>query len=219
VLSNHDVTRPVTRYGRADTSFAHGGALHGAPSDPELGYRRARAAALLAMALPGGLYVYQGEELGLPEVEDLPDELRQDPMYARSGGANPGRDGCRVPLPWSGDEPPFGFSPDPVRPWLPQPESWRKLSAEAQLPDLDSMLNLYRAGLRLRRSLLGDGTLSWLPYDPTVLAFTRDSGLTCVTNLGAEAVPLPAGEILLTSGPLEDGALPPDTTAWLAPPG
>ncbi len=217
VLSNHDVTRPVTRYGRADTSFAHGGALHGTPSDAELGYRRARAAALLAMALPGGLYVYQGEELGLPEVEYLPDELRQDPMYARSGGTNPGRDGCRVPLPWSGDEPPFGFSPGRTEPWLPQPESWRKLSAEAQLPDLDSMLNLYRAGLRLRRSYLGDGTLSWLPYSPAVLAFTRDSGLTCMTNLGAEAVPLPAGEILLTSAPLEDGALPPDTTAWLAP--
>jgi alpha-glucosidase len=121
-----------------------------------------------------------------------------------------------VPLPWSGDEPPFGFSPGAARPWLPQPESWRKLSAEAQLADLDSMLNLYRAGLRLRRELLGDGTLHWLPYDPAVLAFTRDSGLTCVTNLGTEAVRLPAGEVLLTSGPLEDGALPPDTTAWLA---
>ncbi|NRQ38407.1 glycoside hydrolase family 13 protein [Nonomuraea sp. NN258] len=216
VLSNHDVTRPVTRYGRADTSFAHGGRLHGSPSDPELGYRRSRAAALLAMALPGSVYVYQGEELGLPEVEDLPDDLRQDPMYARSGGTNPGRDGCRIPLPWSGEEPPFGFGGDD--PWLPQPESWRKLTAEAQRTDLDSMLNLYRTGLGLRRDLLGDGTLTWLELGPEVVAFTRDSGLVCVANLSTRAVPLPAGTVALSSGPLDDGLLPPDTTAWLTPP-
>ncbi|MEV4572924.1 glycoside hydrolase family 13 protein [Nonomuraea jabiensis] len=214
VLSNHDVTRPVTRYGRADTTFAHGGRLHGTPSDLELGYRRARAAALLAMALPGSVYVYQGEELGLPEVEDLADELRQDPMYARSGGTNPGRDGCRVPLPWSGEEPPFGFGAG--TPWLPQPEGWRKLTAEAQRTDLGSMLNLYRTALGLRRDLLGDGTLTWLPAEGDVLAFTRDSGLTSVTNLGPGPVPLPAGRLLLASGALEDGALPSDTTAWLA---
>ncbi|MFC4114916.1 alpha-amylase family glycosyl hydrolase [Nonomuraea zeae] len=213
VLSNHDVTRPVTRYGRADTSFAHGGALHGSPSDLELGYRRARAAALLAMALPGSVYVYQGEELGLPEVEDLPDDLRQDPMYARSGGTNPGRDGCRIPLPWSGEEPPYGFGAG--TPWLPQPESWRKLTVEAQRTDLGSMLNLYRTGLGLRRELLGDGTLAWLDLGPDVLAFTRDSGLTCVTNLGAGPVPLPPGEVALASGQLEDGLLPSDTTVWL----
>ncbi|MFI7697760.1 glycoside hydrolase family 13 protein [Nonomuraea sp. NPDC049480] len=213
VLSNHDVTRPVTRYGRADTAFEHGGRLHGAPSDPELGYRRARAAALLSMALPGSVYVYQGEELGLPEVEDLPDELRQDPMYARSGGTNPGRDGCRVPLPWSGEEPPFGFGAG--TPWLPQPEGWRKLTAEAQRTDLGSMLNLYRAALRLRRECLGDGALTWLPMGEQVLAFRRDSGLTCVANLGADPVRLPAGEVVLASGRLVDGALPADTTAWL----
>ncbi|MEV4172259.1 glycoside hydrolase family 13 protein [Nonomuraea sp. NPDC049709] len=213
VLSNHDVTRPVTRYGRADTSFAHGGALHGTPSDPELGYRRARAAALLAMALPGSVYVYQGEELGLPEVEDLPDEVRQDPMYARSGGTNPGRDGCRIPLPWSGEEPPFGFGTG--TPWLPQPESWRKLTAEAQRTDLDSMLNLYRTGLGVRRDLLGDGTLTWLSLGEEVLAFTRDSGLTSITNLGKEPIPLPAGTVVLASGVIEDGLLPSDTTVWL----
>ncbi|SEN14852.1 glycoside hydrolase family 13 protein [Nonomuraea pusilla] len=235
VLSNHDVTRPVTRYGRADTAFEHGGRLHGTPSDLELGYRRARAAALLAMALPGSVYVYQGEELGLPEVEDLPDEVRQDPMYARSGGTNPGRDGCRVPLPWSGDGPPFGFGPGPVpgtgpgtgaeagaspaAPWLPQPESWRKLTAEAQAGDLGSMLNLYRSGLALRRDLLGDGTLTWLPSAADVLAFTRDSGLACVANLGRTPVPLPPGQVVLSSGPLDEGELPPDTTAWVLPPG
>jgi alpha-glucosidase len=218
VLSNHDVTRPVTRYGRADTTFAHGGRLHGVPSDPELGYRRARAAALLAMALPGSVYVYQGEELGLPEVEDLPDDQRQDPMYHRSGGANRGRDGCRVPLPWAGDEPPFGFGLGGARTWLPQPDSWRKVTAEAQSADLGSMLNLYRTALAHRRDLLGDGMLKWLTMGPDVLAFTRESGLTCVSNLGAAPVPLPPGRVLLTSGPLEDGALPSDTTVWLTSP-
>ena len=107
VLSNHDVVRHVTRYG--------GGAL---------GVRRARAAALLMLALPGGAYVYQGEELGLPEVHDLPDEVRQDPTFLRTGGAERGRDGCRVPIPWSGSASPFGFGPAGRRPWLPQPSTW-----------------------------------------------------------------------------------------------
>lgn len=109
VLANHDVTRTVTRYGRADTGFDFKTKAHGIPTDLELGTRRARAAALLTLALPGSVYLYQGEELGLPEVEDIPAELLQDPMYFRSGGTDPGRDGCRVPLPWSGDAPPYGF--------------------------------------------------------------------------------------------------------------
>ncbi|SDR21403.1 alpha-amylase family glycosyl hydrolase [Thermostaphylospora chromogena] len=214
VLSNHDVVRVVTRYGRADTSWDHADRRDGAPSDLELGYRRARAAALLAMALPGGVYIYQGEELGLPEVDDIPDELRQDPIWTRSGHTVPGRDGCRVPLPWSGEEPPFGFSTG--TPWLPQPEAWRKLTVEAQEADLGSMLNLYRTALRLRRDLLGDGTLTWVESDPHVIAFTRDSGVTCVVNFGPDPAPLPPHEkILLTSVPLTAPTLPPDTAAWL----
>ncbi|WP_301174329.1 glycoside hydrolase family 13 protein [Actinomadura geliboluensis] len=211
VLSNHDVVRPVTRYGRADTSFDLQDRRHGAPTDRALGVRRARAAALLAMALPGAVYLYQGEELGLPEVEDLPDDLRQDPIWTRSGHTDPGRDGCRVPLPWSGDEPPFGFGGDP---WLPQPPDWKDLTVEAQDADPGSMLRLYRDALALRREHLGDGTLTWLPSADGVLAFTRDSGLTCVLNLGDAPVPL-TGEVLLASGPLPDGQLPPDTAAWL----
>jgi alpha-glucosidase len=126
VLSNHDVTRPVTRYGRADTSFSFEAKRPGVPTDLELGTRRARAAALLAMSLPGSMYIYQGEELGLPEVEDIPAERRQDPMYFRSGGLDPGRDGCRVPLPWAGDRPPYAFSPpgSTRRLWLDQPADW-----------------------------------------------------------------------------------------------
>src|SRR5690348_12880611 len=130
VLSNHDVTRPVTRYGREDTAFAFETKRAGTPTDLERGTRRARAAALLTMALPGSMYVYQGEELGLPEVEDIPDHLRRDPMWHRSGGVDPGRDGCRVPIPWSGAEPPYGFSDGGVVPWLEQPGDWGSLTVE-----------------------------------------------------------------------------------------
>ena len=156
VLTSHDEIRPVTRYGRADDELVlHHRRRRARSSDLALGTRRARAAAMLMLALPGGAYVYQGEELGLPNVDDLPDEVLQDPMFLRSGGELRGRDGCRVPLPWSGQAPPFGFSPDGVTPWLPQPESWRDLTVEAQDGDPASMLTLYRAALRLRRETPG----------------------------------------------------------------
>jgi alpha-glucosidase len=216
VLSNHDVTRHVTRYGRANTSFDFGDRQHLAPTDFELGTRRARAAALLTTSLPGGVYVYQGEELGLWEVEDLDDDLRQDPVHARSGGADRGRDGCRIPIPWGGGEPPFEFGDDSA--WLPQPEAWRDFTAEVEAADPDSMLSLYRAALRLRRSesALGDGHLTWRDLGPGVLAFSRDPGFTCVVNLSDAAIALPAHDsVLLTSAPLHDGELPSDTAAWL----
>ena len=214
VLSNHDVTRPVTKYGRPDTSFSHQDRKHGMRTDLVLGERRARAAALLAMALPGAVYVYQGEELGLPEVEDLPDDLLQDPIFTRSSGTDRGRDGCRVPLPWSGKEPPFGFGTG--IPWLPQPADWKNLTVESQHDDQNSMLTLYRNGLRIRRTELGDGTLTWLDSAPGVLAFRRDSGLRCITNLTMAPVDLPPyDELLLTSSPLDGVQLPPDTTVWL----
>jgi alpha-glucosidase len=200
VLSNHDVTRHVTRYG--------GG---------EAGTRRARAAALMVFALPGGAYVYQGEELGLEEVLDLPDALRQDPTFRRTGGEDIGRDGCRVPIPWSGDAPPFGFSPPGGEPWLPQPAHWKDLTAEREAADPDSMLALYRTALALRRQspALGDGSLTWLDSPPGVLAFRRSPEFTCVVNLSPDPVPL-SGEILLASAPIPGAALPPDTAAWLA---
>ena len=118
------------------------------------------------LALPGGAYVYQGEELGLPEVEDIPEEMLQDPVWRQSGGEDRGRDGCRVPLPWSGQAPPFGFSPADAKapPWLPQPRDWKALSVEAQQSDPASTLRLYQDALRLRHELpaLGDGTLTWV---------------------------------------------------------
>ncbi|MEY9845939.1 glycoside hydrolase family 13 protein [Streptacidiphilus sp. MAP5-3] len=220
VLANHDITRTVTRYGRADTGFDFATKAHGIPTDLELGTRRARAAALLSLALPGSVYLYQGEELGLPEVEDLPAEVIEDPMYHRTAGADPGRDGCRVPLPWSGSEPPFGFSgPGSAATWLPQPPDWAPRTAGSQADDPDSMLQLYRKALHLRRThpALGDGTMTWLPGDPAVLAFTRNgTGFTCVANLGKAPAPLPPHRaVLLASGPLPDGQLPPETAAWL----
>ncbi len=216
VLSNHDVTRPVTRYGRQETGFSFATREHGLPLDLELGTRRARAAALLCLALPGAAYLYQGEELGLWEVEDIPTHLLQDPMYHRSGGADPGRDGCRVPLPWSGVEPPFGFTT--ATPWLPQPMGWKDLTVEAQTGDPHSMLELYRLALRIRgaETGLGDGVLRWLDAPDGVLAFSREGGFTCVVNLSSVAVALPPHEaVLLASQPLDPTLLPPDTAAWL----
>jgi alpha-glucosidase len=221
VLSNHDVPRHVTRYGRVDTSFTLDFRQLGVPTDLALGTRRARAAILLNLALPGSVYVYQGEELGLEEVEDIPDELRQDPMFFRTHGENLGRDGCRVPIPWSGAEPPFGFSPAnaSAEPWLPQPAHWAQRTVEVETGDPDSMLELYRTALRIRRSQrsLGDGVIAWLPSPAGVLAFARgpQADVSCVVNISDAAVDLPAGKLLLTSGPLEGGMLPPDTAAWL----
>jgi alpha-glucosidase len=220
VLSSHDETRHVTRFGRAYTGAGFGGAaVTASPSDLDLGLRRARAAALLTLALPGSAYLYQGEELGLPEVEDLPEEALQDPTWERSGHTDRGRDGCRVPLPWAGDHPPFGFTAEGVVPWLPQPPAWSPLTVAAQDADPDSTLSLYRAALRLRRALpeLHTAPLSWRPSGDDVLAFDRGPGFACVVNLSARPVAL-EGHVLLASGPCS-GDLPPDTAVWLSSPG
>ncbi|MFC8076885.1 glycoside hydrolase family 13 protein [Streptomyces sp. NPDC057307] len=225
VLSNHDTIRHVTRYGREDTSFEMGDKRLSDPSDPVLGRRRARAAALLTMALPGGVYVYQGDELGLPEVQDIPDALIQDPTFARSLGTDRGRDGCRVPLPWTGATASLGFSPDgaPAAPWLPQPADWAAMSVEAQLDDPDSVLTLYREALALRRArLVGlPETLALADAGADTVCFDRPGGFRCLVNIGTEAVAVPAGaRVLLSSGPVArdaDGVLrvPADTCVWL----
>ncbi|MFJ7291157.1 glycoside hydrolase family 13 protein [Streptomyces collinus] len=220
VLSNHDVMRHPSRYGRAaerswtvDTRYEPEG-----PLDLALGTRRARAAALLMLALPGGAYVYQGEELGLPEVEDLPESALQDPIWERSGHTDRGRDGCRVPIPWSGPAAPYGFGTG-AKPWLPQPDDWAGLSVEAQTGDPASLLELYRAALRIRRDhpALGDGGMTWLDTPEGVLAFGREPGFVCVVNLSGAPYELPAHTaLLLAGGPVEGGVLEPDQAVWLA---
>ncbi|KNB52819.1 glycoside hydrolase family 13 protein [Streptomyces caatingaensis] len=208
VLSNHDVVRHTTRYG--------GG---------ERGTRRARAAALLMLALPGSAYVYQGEELGLPEVVDLPDAVRQDPAFFRGDGQEGTRDGCRVPIPWEGAEAPYGFGP--AGSWLPQPAEWRHLSVAAQSGDPRSTLELYRSALALRRRLpgLGDGPMSWhatgdgdAGVPEGVLAFSRP-GFACTLNtLGIEVELTVPGRPVLATAPLEFTGgtvrLPAETCVW-----
>jgi alpha-glucosidase len=216
VLGNHDVARPVTRLGSPAA---------------------ARAAALLQLALPGSAYIYQGEELGLPEVSDIPDAARQDPAFYRTGGKRLGRDGCRVPLPWSSSGPSLGFSGTSsgrsAAAWLPQPTGWGAFSVEAQRDDPASFLSLYQAALRLRRShpaLGGTGPLRWLDGGvsgterlalPAQLHFRREPGFELFANLAPDPVPAPPHrEVLLSSSPLDDAggaaSVPPGTTVWLA---
>jgi alpha-glucosidase len=198
VLSNHDRPRHVTRYG-------------GGP----VGLRRARAAALLQLALPGAAYLYNGDELGMPD-DELPDEALQDPIWERSGHAERGRDACRIPMPWAGSEPPYGFSSSSST-WLPMPEGWAALTAEAQTGDPASIQSLYRSALRLRATspaFAGEG-FDWLPGPDGCLAFRRPGGLVCLVNLSGSALPLPEGRVLLASADLGDGVLPDDTAVWL----
>ncbi|GGK80867.1 glycoside hydrolase family 13 protein [Mangrovihabitans endophyticus] len=216
VLSNHDVTRHVTRYGRAETTFSFELNLDGTPVDVELGTRRARAAALLSLSLPGGTYIYQGEELGLWENENIPPEQFQDPMWGRRGHS---RDGCRVPLPWRGDEPPFGFSPpDSAAPWLPQPPEWKDRTAQAQTGDPNSMLELYRSAITLRRAEPGLHTdaMGWLDVGPKAIGYTRGPAFACIVNMSGAPLALPEFQTcLLASSPLDGVLLPPDTAVWL----
>jgi alpha-glucosidase len=221
VLGNHDTPRQVTRYGRATTSAPTREEQATAPAtDVDLGTRRARAAALLLLALPGPAFLYAGEELGLPDVDDLPDEVIDDPVWRRSGFTIRGRDGCRVPLPWAGDTSPFGFSPPGVRTWLPQPAAWASLTVEAQERDPGSMLALYRAALALRYAHPGlpGGDFHWLPAPAGVLAFERDAGFRCVVNISGGPLSLPAGFVVLLRsdrGAAPGDPLPANATAWL----
>ena len=223
VLSNHDVVRHVSRLGLPVGTTRPNGIGVGDPQpDPVLGLRRARAATALMLALPGSAYLYQGEELGLPDSTDLPDDVRQDPTWRRSGHTERGRDGARVPMTWEGDRPSYGFGPS-AQSWLPQPPTYGALAVDRQLGREGSTLELYRALLAARRERgLGVGSLSWLGgYSDEVLAFVNapaaGEGVLVITNFGAEPVAVPAGaQTLISSGPLGDGGLiPTDTTVWL----
>ena len=226
VLSNHDVIRHATRlaYPQVDGDSPSGGiGIDDPQPDPALGLRRARAATTVMLALPGSAYLFQGEELGLPEATRLPDESRQDPTWERSGHTIRGRDGCRVPVPWSGTEPSYGFSPAGAS-WLPQPGEWAALSADRQEAVPESTLELYRTLLHERRGLrLGRGSLTWLEDHPAdVLAFTVSTPdgtkILILANLGTTAIPLPKGaQVIVASDELSgDGEVPEDVTVWAA---
>ncbi|HEY4267235.1 MAG TPA: glycoside hydrolase family 13 protein [Galbitalea sp.] len=219
VLSNHDVIRHSSRLGLnppPPQGLGVGPATEPKP-DAALGLRRARAETLMMFALPGSSYLYQGEELGLPEDTELPDSARQDPTFYRNHGEYYGRDGCRVPLPWEADAPAYGFNATGAS-WLPQPAEWSRFARDAEESRADSTLRLYRDSLALRRQLgLGGGTLEWLEgYADDVIAL-RNGAVTVLCNLGTNPVSLPPGSILASSEPLDQArALPTDTTVWLA---
>jgi alpha-glucosidase len=225
VLSNHDVIRHASRFGLDQSLPRPNGIREGDPQpDAALGLRRARAATAMMLALPGGAYLYQGEELGLPEHTTMPAEYRQDPTFLRTDGRITGRDGCRAPMPWVKDAPSLGFGPG-ATPWLPQPEAYADLAVDQQDAVPGSTLELYRELLRTRRSLgLARGALCWDERGTAaVLAFrvrTENSGeILVLTNTAAEDVALPPGEVLLGSGPLtDDRRIPTDTTVWVRMP-
>jgi alpha-glucosidase len=214
VLSNHDIVRQVTRYGLPQELDARDWLLDGDRSllDQDLGLQRARAAALLMLGLPGSAYLYQGDELGLPEVDDLPLSELEDPTWARSGHTRKGRDGCRVPIPWSIAGSSYGFGANGS--WLPQPTNWGTWSVEAQEGKTGSTLELYREAIRRRKEhLAGTEAFDWVDAGDDILAFDRQ-GVRVMVNLGQDSVPLSDGEILLSSAEVT-GYLPPDTAVWI----
>jgi alpha-glucosidase len=216
VLSNHDVVRHASRLAlTAENPQGHGiGPDSPGKPIPEIGLRRARAATTVMLALPGSSYLYQGEELGLPEVIDIPGEARQDPTWFRTNGVRYGRDGCRVPIPWEADAPAYGFN-ETGQSWLPQPDEWATLARDAQEDDPSSTLALYRTLLAARREHgLGAGTLEWIDLPGDVLAF-RNGDVTVVANLGSESIALPDSTVIAASGFIADGKLPADTAVWL----
>ncbi|WP_291049571.1 glycoside hydrolase family 13 protein [Herbiconiux sp.] len=228
VLSNHDVVRHASRLALTAENLQGAGIGPNSPGlpDPVVGLRRARAATAVMLALPGSAYIYQGEELGLPEVIDLPDSARQDPTWFRTNGEKYGRDGCRVPIPWEAGAPSYGFGPTAAS-WLPQPGDWDGFARDQQSGVAGSTLELYRLALSLRARFAlgvgtgsGTGTVEWLSgYGPDVIAF-RTNGVTVISNLGAAPVELPVEtrteDVLLCSEALTEPALPTDTTVWLA---
>lgn len=217
VLSNHDVIRHATRYGLPadiDQNSWYVKNRFDPKVDEELGAKRARAATLLLLALPGSTYLYQGEELGLFEVLDIPSELMQDPQWFRGEGKLKSRDGCRVPLPWTQEGSSFGFGSNGSH--LPQPQWFENFAVERQESDENSSLKLYQKALKLRAGLVCPEELKWkFSLKSGVLEFARPNGWRCLTNFTDKPVKLGKGELLLTSSPLENGMLPGNSTAWL----
>ncbi len=223
VLSNHDVIRHATRmvipgYGLSADGFGDENRWYvenrlNHNLDLDLGLRRAKAASLLIMALPGSTYIYQGEELGLHDVLDIPSDQMQDPQWFRGEGKLKSRDGCRVPLPWESTGSSFGFGPGGSH--LPQPSWYADVAVSVQEQNPNSTLNLYRQALKLRSSLVTDEELTWLDSPDQTLCFARPNGWVCFTNFGDEPVQLPDGELLVASAEVVNGKLAGPATAWL----
>jgi alpha-glucosidase len=224
VLNNHDVVRSVDRFDlglglSGGTTLERQGDVK--KLNLERGRKRAVAGALLMLALPGGAYIYQGEELAVPEARDIPEDRLTDPRWAMSGFTDRGRDGCRVPLPWKKSSVgAFGFSDNskltPNDAWLPQSNNWGNFSVESQEHDESSPLNLYRQALKIRKLHpgLGDGSINWLEVNENVVAFSRPGGFVCYVNLG-EAIELPKNaRVLLSSQRLVNNLIPTDTAVW-----
>ena len=222
VMSNHDVIRHATRlaipgYGKSADGFGDENSWYvqnrlNPGLDLEVGLSRAKAATLLILALPGSTYIYQGEELGLHEVLDIPSESMQDPQWHRGEGKLKSRDGCRVPLPWTSQGSSFGFGAGGSH--LPQPAWFSELSVESQQQG-DTTLNLYRRAINLRKKMLKSEDINWLKSEPGTISFERD-GLICITNFGEEEISLPAANLLISSAPVSAGKLPANATAWLS---
>lgn len=220
VMSNHDVVRATTRYGYGPEVNVENGVGYDDPQpDRELGLTRAKAMAVFTMGLPGSMYIWQGEELGLPEVVDLPDEAREDPTWFRSGKTVRGRDGCRVPIPWEAAAPNFGFGTGDT--WLPQPKYWAHYAADIQVDDPDSTFNLYRSTLARRRELsLGSGSIAWEDAPNSETLVVRNGKIRLVLNMGDEPVSISdATEVVASSAKLmvQDGRVqvPANTGAWI----
>ncbi|MEY4109330.1 MAG: hypothetical protein RJB35_644, partial [Actinomycetota bacterium] len=215
-LSNHDQIRHATKMGlnpavnRRDWMLTNGTSY---PLDKESGTNNGLAATLYILALPGSTYMYQGEELGLHEVTDIPESQIQDPQYLRNHKIDKGRDGCRVPLPWTKSGSSFGFGTGGAH--LPQPNWFGDYSVEVEERDAHSPLAIYRRALELRKDLQTKEEIKWhKTSDVSVLHFSRPNGWNCITNFRAQEYAMPKGEILISSKPLVNGKIPAGTTVW-----
>jgi alpha-glucosidase len=220
VLNNHDVIRHASRfggdYGRATASDGVG--VNQPQPDAKLGLKIAKGATLFMLGLPGASYLYQGEELGLPEHTTLENKYRQDPTFARTNGQRVGRDGCRIPLPWVPEGNSSGFS-ESGKSWLPQPSSYKELARSIQEKNPESTLSFYKTALGLRKQLgLGEGSFGWLAghQGPETLGY-ENSGVKVLYNFGVQPVDLSSFEILISSQPLSGKQLANNQCAWIKP--
>ncbi len=216
-LSNHDQIRHATKFGLDKSVDRRLWMLSDGKSaelDRETGTKRALAATLFILALPGSTYLYQGEELGLHEVTDIPESMIQDPQYLKNLKFDKGRDGCRVPLPWEANADYFGFSTGGSH--LPQPSWFKNYAVDMQFGKHESSLSIYQEALRIRKDLMCEESMTWHETgDPEVLHFSRPNGWNCLINFEGDDYLIPNGDIILSSTPIVKGRLPAGSTLWI----